>query len=308
MKISVIMSAYNAEKHLTKSIESVLGQTYSDFEFLIVNDASTDDTPALLQKYQRSDNRIALLHNRSNIGLTRSLNLAIQHARHNIIARQDADDISHPERFSKQIDFLKTHGEVMLLGTAGQLIDDSGRILRNEPVISGSVRLKKRLQRCNQFIHGSVMMRRQCLNVIGLYREEFVSAQDYDLFLRISEQYAVDNLPVPLYQYRISPSTVSIAKSRQQQVCALIAQEASRDRRSGMPNNWDQLMYDAYSRRINSKRFHKTIECNLALTKGRNSLLAGEHLTAKKEFSKAFVVRPSLKTLYHLVRSYVCCR
>jgi glycosyltransferase involved in cell wall biosynthesis len=128
-RISVVMSVYNGEKYLRQAIESILQQTYTDFEFIIIDDGSTDSSREIIQSYD--DKRIRLVINEQNIGLTKSLNKGIRLAKGEFIARMDADDISLPQRFEKQVAYLDSHPEVGVLGTYANIIDHRGKIINN---------------------------------------------------------------------------------------------------------------------------------------------------------------------------------
>ena len=159
-KVSVLMSVYNGERYLSESVESILDQTYSDFEFIIVDDASEDGTWQMLTTYVGRDSRIVLIRNKENIGLTRSLNKGLALARGKYIARQDADDVSVPERLAKQVAFLERHPSVVLLGTAIEWIRDSGDLIGKigqHPCTDAGIRQKMLLQ--YSFWHSSVMVR-----------------------------------------------------------------------------------------------------------------------------------------------------
>jgi glycosyltransferase involved in cell wall biosynthesis len=273
-------------------------------EYIIINDASDDDTSDILSRCSRKDKRITIITNAKNLGLTKSLNLGIGASKGEYIARQDADDVSHPERLAKQIEYLTRNKDVMMLGTGGHLMDESGNVLRREHVVTGKNRLKKRLWKRNQFIHGSVVIRRSCLNDVGLYNEEFKSAQDYDLFLRISEKYAVDNLPDPLYSYRLNPTAISSTKSREQQIAALIARMASVRRRKGVQKEWVPGTYEEYKKDLDTIYWKRIVEHSVRMTSGRNSLLEGNVKNAREEFLKAFIAFPSSRPVYHFLRTF----
>jgi glycosyltransferase involved in cell wall biosynthesis len=196
-KISVIMSVYNGERYLKEAIESILGQTFTDFEFIIVDDASTDSSPEIMRSY--SDTRIRIIKNRTNIGLTRSLNMALEQAHGELVARQDDDDISLPERFAKQIRYFMEHPETAVLGTSIYIIDENGgkqgkRILSEDPSINNF--------QGGWFAHGSVMFQSQIVRRLGGYNELFRYSQDFDLWLRIARHYPVRGLPQLLYMLR----------------------------------------------------------------------------------------------------------
>ena len=154
-KVSVIMSVYNGEKYLKEAINSILNQTFKDYEFIIVNDASTDKSIKILEEYAKKDNRIGLIHNEKNIGLTRSLNKAIKSANGAYIARQDADDISLPPRLEEEVNFLDKHPTVGLVGSYAWMIDEKGKILSDFKICTDNEDIKKKIVNGNQFICGS---------------------------------------------------------------------------------------------------------------------------------------------------------
>lgn len=223
------MSVYNGEKYLCEAIDSILNQTFKDFEFLIINDGSTDGTAEILQSYR--DPRIKIIINEKNMGLTKSLNIGLKIANGEYIARMDADDISLPKRLEKEVAFLDQNKKIGLVGAYYVMIKENGRILHKIKFLTESDVLKEKLLEVNQFCHGSVMFRAECIEKVGLYREEFKSAQDYDLWLRISEVYDVANIPEPLYKRKLHTKLVSITQKKQQDEYALLAQKLAKERR-----------------------------------------------------------------------------
>ncbi|RLG25472.1 hypothetical protein DRN85_05850 [Methanosarcinales archaeon] len=219
-KISVVMSVYNAEKYLRESIESILNQSFTDFEFIVVDDGSTDNSPELIKGYE--DARIRVISNEENIGLTESLNEAIKAASGEYIARQDADDVSLQNRFEEQLKYLDNHPNVALLGTSVYLVDENGEMM-GKRIASPSP--KKSLFRCNRFYHGSLMFRKSTTNELGAYNPLFKYSQDYELILRISQKYDVRNLKSPLYKMRFHSSSISSTKIEEQQIYAVMAQK-----------------------------------------------------------------------------------
>ncbi len=209
------MSAYNVSSYIYEAMESILSQTFKDFEFIIIDDSSTDNTWEIINQF--SDRRIRKLRNPKNLGYSISLNKAINISQGKYIARQDADDISLPERLEKQVSYLEKHPEVVLLGTSAEIMDEEGVVFYTPPVITGKSKVKEILFAGeNPFFHGSVMMRKSCLKEVGGYRTILEPAEDFDLWLRMAEKYEVDILPERLYRYRITPHAVSIKKRNKQ--------------------------------------------------------------------------------------------
>lgn len=215
-KISVIMSVYNGKKYLRESIESILNQTFNDFEFIIVNDASADKTKEILEEYVKKDPRIKIITNLINIGLTKSLNKALKIAQGEYIVRQDADDLSLSERLEKQIEFLKNNPKIKLLGTFGYSINGEGKILREEKFPTRHEEIKKAFIKRNQFIHGSVIIEKKALDQIGFYNEDFETTQDYELWFRFLREFKTANLPLFLVKKRYSKKMVSLNKEKMQ--------------------------------------------------------------------------------------------
>lgn len=230
-KISVIMSTYNKERFIREAIDSILNQTLSGFEFIIVNDGSVDKTAEILQGY--TDPRIKVVNNEKNLGLTKSLNIGLKLAKGGYIARMDVDDISLPQRFQIQADFLDKNLNVGLLGTSVIQIDEEGKVITEISMITESVKLKEELYLRNLFCHGSIMMRRECIEKVRGYREEFRYAQDYDLYLRIIEYTEVANLGDFLYKWRITTDCVSIANKPEQDKYVALARQSVKNRRNG---------------------------------------------------------------------------
>ncbi len=227
-RISAVMSVYNGAAHLEEAVTSILQQTCADFEFIIVNDASTDATGEILQKLD--DCRVRVITNPSNLGLTRSLNIGLEAARGEYIARMDADDLSLPHRLERQLEFLEKNPAYALVGSSYYQIDEQGRLRSLIEVLTTDADLRVGLRQQNWFGHGSVMLRREAVGQVGGYDEEFAYAQDYDLWLRISEQFKLANLAEPLYCWRASASCLSHRKSREQEYFAGLARQKAEER------------------------------------------------------------------------------
>jgi glycosyltransferase involved in cell wall biosynthesis len=196
------MSVYNGEKWLAVAIESILKQSFSDFEFIIVNDGSTDESLSVIQTYAAGDDRILVL-NKSNSGLTKSLNLGASRAKGDWIARIDADDIAHKDRLAFQLNAVRKNSELKLLGTGHQLIDNEGVKGASYSLPNDHRILKKRLlMKQGFFAHSSAFFSRDLFEKISGYRELFRRAQDYDLWLRFAEHGAIGSLPEILLSVR----------------------------------------------------------------------------------------------------------
>jgi glycosyltransferase involved in cell wall biosynthesis len=209
--VSVIMPVFNAEKYIKQAIESILSQSFQDFELLIFDDCSTDNSLSIIQSFE--DSRIKLFNSPKNIGYLVHLNKGLKQSRGKYIARMDADDISLPQRFEKQIAFMETNKEFGLLGTWAQIYNEDQFIKPHTTDLSIRVGLVK----MNQFIHSSVFIRKDILEKHHLnYNEELYTAEDYDLWVRISDYCKIGNLNEVLIQYRTHNNQISVVKSNNQ--------------------------------------------------------------------------------------------
>ena len=218
--VSVLMPVYNAERYVAQAIESILNQTFSNFEFLIIDDGSTDRSLKILQQYAVRDQRIRL-HSRPNTGLAVALNEMLQTARGELIARMDADDIALPDRFERQVSFLGDHAEVVCVGGSYEMIDDRGRFLTTLSVASDDPTIQQSaLAGHGSICHPTAMMRRSALVQIGGYDASLLPAEDVDLWLKLGELGKLANLSAPVLKYRLHPGSVSA------QACAIQRQQA----------------------------------------------------------------------------------
>lgn len=177
------MSVHNEENNINQAIESILNQTYTNFEFLIIDDASEDNSLQILKEYQRLDERVNIFKNKENIGLTKSLNILANNSSAPIIARQDADDTSHPNRISAQLNFL-INKKLDASTTKAQIMSSGQEINKLSYFIPTKIIIKLK----NPFIHGSLMMKKSVFNKLGMYDEKFYYAQDYKLFSDLIKQ------------------------------------------------------------------------------------------------------------------------
>lgn len=215
-KVSVLMSVYNGSDFLESAINSILNQTFTDFEFLVVDDDSTDFSLEMIFAWAKKDSRISVIRNDMNIGLTKSLNKAIKEAKGEYIARIDADDISLPDRLTEQVAFLDNNKGFALVGSWAEIVDDKNNILRSVKYPTESITIKKDLIKYNPFFHSSVMIRKSVLEDVGLYNEGFRFAQDYELYFRIAKKYDLANIPTVLVKYREMRNSITGSKNRKQ--------------------------------------------------------------------------------------------
>lgn len=217
--LSVIMSVFNGERYVKDTINSVLNQSFRDFEFIVINDGSTDKAPDIMKKFD--DKRLKII-DQKNRGLTKSLNTAIKMSKGKYIGRIDCGDIALKEKFEKQVRFLEEK-EVCGVGTWANLIDDEGKKIGELRYPTEHERIKKVILRYNPFVHPSMVFSRKLFDDIGLYDETFRYSQDYDLALRAVGKFRIVNLPELLLNYRISEEAISSRRMKHQEFYALKA-------------------------------------------------------------------------------------
>lgn len=218
-KISVVMPVYNGEKYLEESITSVLNQTYANFEFIIINDASTDNSLKIIKSFR--DKRIKLVNSKKNLGVAKSLNTGLKLAFGEYIARFDADDICYNKRLEKQKKFLDKNTEYVLVGSAAEIISDSGEYIGdtssfNEDDIKRTIFLK------NCLIHPSVMFRKDKVLEAGGYKDFFDGAEDYELWFRLLNRGKFFVIEEKLIKKRIHPMVVTKRKHIKVELLALL--------------------------------------------------------------------------------------
>lgn len=220
------MSVYNNEEHLKESVNSILNQTYKNFEFIIINDGSSDNCFDLLLEYQKSNNQILIIEQK-NIGLTKSLNRGIKLARGKYIARQDADDKSFPKRLEKQVQFLEANTDYFLVGAVYNIIDENSNIIGKPeiPVPIENHEIKASINKYNPFIHSLVMFRKNTSSIDYFYDTSYKYSQDYELWLRILKHHNAYNLPEVLGLSRTWPLALSQKKMKTQRRYALKAKK-----------------------------------------------------------------------------------
>lgn len=206
--ISVLMCVYDSESYLRESIESILNQTYQDFEFIIVSEYDTShESVRTIESY--SDERIRHLHNSRRLGLVSSLNVGLNEAQGKFIAKMDADDVSKRERFRRQVDYLGKHPDIGVLGTAIEIIDDKGIVNGTRHPPTDPMLMKWSLMYDDEIANSSVMVRRSLFDLCGGYTPELSHGEDYDLWLRLAHVTKIVNLPHILHQRRIHGNQIT---------------------------------------------------------------------------------------------------
>ena len=221
--VSVIMATRNRAGFLKESVGSIVAQTYAFFEFLIVDDASSDGTPDVLGEYAARDPRVRVLRNDSNVGPAKSRNKALREAQGRYVAILDDTDIALPERLRLQVDFLENNPSYALVGSWVLEESRGSSYLRKLPI--DSVAIKRALIFRNPFVHSTVMMRKEVLDKVGLYDERWKYAHDYELYFRIASSYNIANLPLVLSRNREAADSITAAKNKEQALFALKARQ-----------------------------------------------------------------------------------
>ncbi len=235
-RVSVLMPVYNGEEYLEDAVDSILAQTFGDFEFLIMNDGSTDRTGEILDRLAAKDARIRVFH-RENRGITPTLNELLRLARADLVARMDADDIALPERFAKQVRHLDENPDCVLVGSCATMIDPDGDDLTERAVpASHEEILEDILNGSSKFIfHSSIIFRRQPAVDLGGYNESYAAAQDLDLFLRLAEVGRLTNLTETLIRYREHTSKISAKRAQLQGENSRLIRIQAHERRGSTP-------------------------------------------------------------------------
>lgn len=206
-EISVIMSVYNGMPYLKEAVKSILSQTYKNFEFIIVDDASDDSTPKYLKLLK--DKRIKIITNKKNLGLAESLNKALKISKGNFIARMDADDISHPKRIETQVKFLTKNPEIDLCGTWANLINPKGEKIGEKKYPADPKSVNKAITWYTAVIHPTYMGKKSFFDNLHGYRENYNFAEDYDLLARAKNKFQITNIPVKLLSWRLQDARLS---------------------------------------------------------------------------------------------------
>ena len=217
-EISVVLPVYNGERFVGEAIDSILAQTAPDFELIVINDGSKDRTRDIIDAFANRDSRVVPQHQTVNKGFVEALNAGCRAARGRFIARMDADDVSVPDRFARQVEYLRAHPDVGVLGGGFQLIDQDGATGRSQQFPTEPGLVAWSMFFFNSIAHPTVMMRRDVLEQAGLYPAGFKGGtEDYALFMRLTRSTKVANLPEVVLRYRAWGGNMSTAAYDDQQ-------------------------------------------------------------------------------------------
>ena len=301
--ISVVMSVYNGEKYLSEAIESILKQTYKDFEFIIVNDGSTDSSLEIIREYQKQDNRIKII-DQENTGLAKALNNGIKITQGKYIARMDADDISLPERLEIQVQFLNENKTIGLVGLSAIAIDEKGEdiCLLKRPLSDCDI--KEMLKETSPFFHGSVMFHKDLFDSVGSYPEELsIFFEDWVLFRKMGKITNFANLAEPLYMFRITPTAINNRTKRELEI---IKDIVNRYLDTNQLSNKDRLLLESLKNNFKGQNNYKKkanyySQCGVLLIESGK-----DYSKANRLLIKSILLFPgNLKTWINLLYSFL---
>lgn len=305
-KISVLMSVYNGSRYLKESVDSILNQSFTDFELIIIDDCSTDNTWEILTKYAAQDQRIRLFKNQKNCGLTKSLNCGLKLAKGECIARQDADDISLHKRFEKQIACLNEHPEVILVSCDLELIDSKGNLIGkfqracNPDLVGWYLLFYNHLAG-----HSQVMFRRETVINLGGYCENRRYSQDYELWCRLVKVGKIVILPEVLVKQRRHNESISTKKTQEQKAYSLkqvinnikqlineeISMEQAEEIRGfWLGSWWSNFFPDGFKARVLYSRINKMSQAFIEQNSEANSSISEISLQLETLIENQFIL------------------
>lgn len=209
--VSVIIPVYNAEKFLANAILSVIGQSYNNLEIIIINDCSADSSFSILKQFQQKDQRIIILENNDNLGISKTLNKGIVSSKGKYIARMDADDVCFKDRIEKQVNFLEQNLNIAICGGSFLKIDEHDKVIGKISYPVNDAELRAELLFYCPFAHPTMMIRKSSLDATGLYND-LAPAEDYELWLQMAEKFEIANLPQNLIYYRVHANNSTIVQ------------------------------------------------------------------------------------------------
>ena len=214
--VSVVLPAYNAELYIKEAVTSILHQTFTNIEIIIIEDKSSDKTLEIINTLSKSDVRIKIIKNKVNEGIVCCLNKGINAAQANLIARMDADDIAKKDRLYKQVNFLENNPDTILIGSGIETIDSKGKHINFQNYPSNDNEITHMLRHKSPFAHPTVIFNKECVIKVGGYRQKYRTGQDYDLWSRLQKEGKFANINEPLLKYRIHDEQVTFKKLKEQ--------------------------------------------------------------------------------------------
>lgn len=240
--VSVVIPVHNCERYVAEAIESILGQTLEKLELILVDDGSTDSSGAILDDYAAKDPRVRVVRHDKSRGRGAARNSGIEVARAALLAFNDADDVSIPDRLKRQTAYLDAHPEVGFVASSRIITDLDGNYIAARRIRWDAAELVERIRRYCHISHAAAMYRADVLRDIGGYRNAFAAAQDYDLLLRLIERTKVGVLDVPVYRYRQVPTGMKYGGGGAQRQFAALAQEFARQRAERGSDDYDEYV------------------------------------------------------------------
>lgn len=221
IKVSVITPAYNAGKYIRETIESILNQTFSEFEFIIIDDCSTDNTWEIIHEYEKRDSRIRAIKNETNLGIAGNRNKGIRLAQGEYIVWQDADDISIPTRIERQLRYMEVHPRVGIVGGFLEFFSDNGSSSGMRKYCETDSELRKNIFRYSPVAQPAAMIRKQCLDEVGEYDLRYPPAEDLDMSFRIGKKHEFANIQEVVIRYREHPSSATFTRLKKIELSTL---------------------------------------------------------------------------------------
>ncbi len=219
--ISVLLSVYNSEKYVAIAIESILNQTFADFELIIVDDRSTDSSWDIVQRYAKQDKRIIVFRNEVNLGGCNTLIKGLEFCTGKYYARLDNDDWSYPDRLEKQFNFLEAHSDVGIVGGTMEIINKNGDVIGKREYNLSDSEIRKKIFRYSPFSHPLVMIRKSILDKVGGYDPEYAPADDYEMYFRIGRESKFANLADVILQYRMTPGSITFNRTKKMELSTI---------------------------------------------------------------------------------------
>lgn len=221
LKISVVMPAFNSEKTIRRAIDSILNQTFEDFELIVVNDNSTDGTKDIVKKYIKRNKNVRLINNKTQMGVSGSLNKGFKYSNAQLIARMDADDYSDPRRLELQYETLNKNPKVAVVGADMKIVNEQGKLIFTRKYPTKSKDLKKVMFRYSPFAHPVVLMKKDVFEKCGGYDMDLKLCEDVDLWFRIGKDYDFASIPKYLLIYSQTMSSNTNKKLKNQEIMNL---------------------------------------------------------------------------------------
>jgi len=300
--LTVLLPVYKAGHDLHLAIQSILNQTHADFEFLIIDDFSPDNSAAIIEEYAKKDSRIRAIYHDANCGLARTLNEGLNAASFNLVVRMDQDDESLPHRLERQLAFMEENLEVAVAGSHVYHMGAKTSYDRLVETPSSYEEIKNILPQYNPMYHPSVILRRDVILAMGGYRIEFKNAEDYDLWLRVSQKHKMANIPEPLIRYRFTTTGMTLGRKWEQLYYVCLAQVAHQKRDASMQLIHDEakIMHD----KINRAEFLNIVAVGTVKELVSLRMWLGSFSVART-FSGDIGIQSSIRLLIYIAKSLI---